>query len=59
MPELEDFIKPKKKKSVGLEVSGAFECQECGQVANTASYDSDESVLTWECGSGHSSRVVL
>lgn len=50
---------PRLENPKGEEVTGAFSCQEddCYEVASTARYLEEVSMLTWKCKDGHMSRL--
>lgn len=63
MPRIEDLIgkkpKPAKISDDAIEMGGAFSCQTCNEMVSEAVFDRNEGFITWQCSSGHESKVSL
>ena len=44
---------------MGIPMTGAFECDECGQVATQAYNVRKEQKLYWECPQGHVNSITF
>lgn len=59
MTKFGDFVAQSQKDEApkGMEVSGAFSCQECFEQCDDAEYFRMEKILRWVCSEGHISYV--
>lgn len=60
MPNLDDLFSEQPKKNINfdaIEISGVFECQNCGKQVESAEYFRNESIARWQCEDGHKSHI--
>ena len=58
MPNLNEFLNPKKEEEIGKpyqleQLGGVRPCSKCKEDVNGALWDPVEYIMTWKCAKGH------